>query len=151
MMLRLIWILRILLSLLCHHKNLVETGFRQLKYTGSKTYISEAPIDLGGQKVLFFCVDDYRTNVSENVSIVMRIYFRIEIYWREYHCVLVSSLLYMMMVVIILGKVGNILDLLLLISCILGFLMNMVLMYVRDIVITLLVWNLISCMKTNLF
>lgn len=47
-----------------------KLGFRQLKYTGSKTYISEAPIDLGGQKVLFFCVDDYRTNVSENVSIV---------------------------------------------------------------------------------
>ena len=47
-----------------------KLGFRQLKYTGSKTYISEAPVDLGGQKVLFFCVDDYRTNVSENVSIV---------------------------------------------------------------------------------
>lgn len=47
-----------------------KLGFRQLKYTGSRTYISEAPVDLGGQKVLFFCVDDYRTNVSENVSIV---------------------------------------------------------------------------------
>ena len=47
-----------------------KLGFRQLKYVGSKTYISEAPVDLGGQKVLFFCVDDYRTNVTENVSIV---------------------------------------------------------------------------------
>ena len=47
-----------------------KLGFRQLKYTGSTTYISEAPVDLGGQKVLFFCVDDYRTNVTENVSIV---------------------------------------------------------------------------------
>ena len=47
-----------------------KLGFRQLKYTGSRTYISEAPVDLGGQKVLFFCVDDYRTNVTENVSIV---------------------------------------------------------------------------------
>lgn len=47
-----------------------KLGFRQIKYTGSRTYISEAPVDLGGQKVLFFCVDDYRTNVSENVSIV---------------------------------------------------------------------------------
>ena len=47
-----------------------KLGFRQLKYSGSTTYISEAPIDLGGQKVLFFCIDDYRTNVCENVSIV---------------------------------------------------------------------------------
>tara|TARA_B100000795_G_scaffold50675_1_gene33266 strand:+ start:391 stop:1830 length:1440 start_codon:yes stop_codon:yes gene_type:complete len=47
-----------------------KLGFRQQKYAGSTTYISEAPIDLGGQKVLFFCVDDYRTNVCENVSIV---------------------------------------------------------------------------------
>ena len=47
-----------------------KLGFRQLKYSGSTTYISEAPADLGGQKVLFFCVDDYRTNVTENVSIV---------------------------------------------------------------------------------
>ena len=47
-----------------------KLGFRQLKYTGSKTYISEAPVDLGGQKILFFSVEDYRTNVSENVSIV---------------------------------------------------------------------------------
>jgi len=47
-----------------------KLGFRQLKYSGSTTYISEAPVDLGGQKVLFFCIDDYRTNVCENVSIV---------------------------------------------------------------------------------
>ena len=47
-----------------------KLGFRQLKYSGSNTYISEAPAELGGQKVLFFCVDDYRTNVTENVSIV---------------------------------------------------------------------------------
>jgi len=47
-----------------------KLGFRQVKYSGSTTYISEAPIDLGGQKVLFFCIDDYRTNVCENVSIV---------------------------------------------------------------------------------
>jgi len=47
-----------------------KLGFRQIKYTGSTTYISEAPVDFGGQKVLFFCVDDYRTNVCENVSIV---------------------------------------------------------------------------------
>ena len=47
-----------------------KLGFRQVKYSGSSTYISEAPIDLGGQKVLFFCIDDYRTNVCENVSIV---------------------------------------------------------------------------------
>ena len=49
-----------------------KLGFRQLKYSGSTTYISEAPIDLGGQKVLFFCIDDYRTNVCENVSIVYK-------------------------------------------------------------------------------
>jgi len=47
-----------------------KLGFRQLKYSGSTTYISEAPVDFGGQKVLFFCIDDYRTNVCENVSIV---------------------------------------------------------------------------------
>ena len=47
-----------------------KLGFRQMKYSGSTTYISEAPVDLGGQKVLFFCIDDYRTNVTENVSIV---------------------------------------------------------------------------------
>jgi len=47
-----------------------KLGFRQLKYEGLNSYISEAPVDLGGQKVLFFCVDDYRTNVTENVSIV---------------------------------------------------------------------------------
>lgn len=47
-----------------------KLGFRQMKYSGSSTYISEAPVDLGGQKVLFFCIDDYRTNVNENVSIV---------------------------------------------------------------------------------
>jgi hypothetical protein len=47
-----------------------KLGFRQLKYRGLFSYVSEAPVDLGGQKVLFFCVDDYRTNVTENVSIV---------------------------------------------------------------------------------
>ena len=47
-----------------------KLGFRQLKYQGLFSYVSEAPVDLGGQKVLFFCVDDYRTNVTENVSIV---------------------------------------------------------------------------------
>jgi len=47
-----------------------KLGFRQLKYSGSTSYISEAPVDFGGQKVLFFCIDDYRTNVCENVSIV---------------------------------------------------------------------------------
>ena len=47
-----------------------KLGFRQLKYQGLFSYISEAPVDLGGQKVIFFCVDDYRTNVTENVSIV---------------------------------------------------------------------------------
>ena len=47
-----------------------KLGFRQLKYQGLYSYVSEAPVDLGGQKVLFFCVDDYRTNVTENVSIV---------------------------------------------------------------------------------
>lgn len=47
-----------------------KLGFRQLKYQGLYSYVSEAPVDLGGQKVLFFCVNDYRTNVTENVSIV---------------------------------------------------------------------------------
>ena len=47
-----------------------KLGFRQIKYQGLYSYISEAPVDLGGQKVIFFCVDDYRTNVTENVSIV---------------------------------------------------------------------------------
>ncbi len=47
-----------------------KLGFRQLKYQGLFSYVSEAPVDLGGQKVLFFCVNDYRTNVTENVSIV---------------------------------------------------------------------------------
>jgi len=47
-----------------------KLGFRQIKYQGLFSYISEAPVDLGGQKVLFFCVNDYRTNVTENVSIV---------------------------------------------------------------------------------
>jgi hypothetical protein len=47
-----------------------KLGFRQLKYQGLYSYVSEAPVDLGGQKVVFFCVDDYRTNVTENVSIV---------------------------------------------------------------------------------
>jgi hypothetical protein len=47
-----------------------KLGFRQLKYEGLFSYVSEAPADLGGQKVLFFCVDDYRTNVTENVSLV---------------------------------------------------------------------------------
>ena len=47
-----------------------KLGFRQLKYTGAKTYISEAPVDLGGQKILFFSVEDFRTNVCENVSVV---------------------------------------------------------------------------------
>ena len=47
-----------------------KLGFRQLKYQGLYSYVSEAPVDLGGQKVIFFCVDDYRTNVTENVSIV---------------------------------------------------------------------------------
>ena len=47
-----------------------KLGFRQLKYRGLYSYVSEAPVDLGGQKVLFFCVNDYRTNVTENVSIV---------------------------------------------------------------------------------
>jgi len=47
-----------------------KLGFRQIKYQGLYSYISEAPVDLGGQKVIFFCVNDYRTNVTENVSIV---------------------------------------------------------------------------------
>lgn len=47
-----------------------KLGFRQLKYQGLFSYVSEAPVDLGGQKVIFFCVDDFRTNVTENVSLV---------------------------------------------------------------------------------